>query len=78
MKRVDGISGTLGFPVECPLSLMLTTMVIVAVGVNRTILQRVLEDEESVRPRFPVRSIGMPRPCPTLQLPLCLFADGIE
>ena len=40
--RLDGISGTLGFPLEPRVSLMLTTMLIAAVGVSRTLFQRLL------------------------------------
>ena len=40
--RFDGISGTLGFALERRVPLMLTTMLTAAVGVNRTLLQRLL------------------------------------
>ena len=40
--RLDGVSGILGFPLKRRVSLMLVTMVISAVVVNRTILQRLL------------------------------------
>ena len=40
--RLDGMSGTLGFPLERRVSRMLTTMLTAAVGVNRTLLQRLL------------------------------------
>ena len=40
--RLDGVSGTLGFPLERQVSLMLVTMLISAMGVNRTLLQRLL------------------------------------
>ena len=40
--RVGAISGTLGFALERRVSLMLTTMLIAVVGVNRTLLQRFL------------------------------------
>ena len=40
--RHDGTSGTFGFPLECRVSLMLITMLIAAVGANRTLLQRLL------------------------------------
>ena len=40
--RLDGTSGTLEFPLECRVSLMLTTMLVAAVGVNRTLLRRLV------------------------------------
>ena len=40
--RLDGVSGTLGFPQERRVSLMLVTMLIAAVSVNRTLLRRYL------------------------------------
>ena len=40
--RLDGVSGTLGFPLERRVSLMLVTMLISAMGVNRTLLRRLL------------------------------------
>ena len=40
--RLDGVSGTLGFPLERRVSVMLVTMLISAMGVNRTLLQRLL------------------------------------
>ena len=40
--RLECISGTLGFPLERRVSLMLITMLVAAVGVNRTLLQRLL------------------------------------
>ena len=39
--RLDGVAGTLGFPLARRASLMLISM-LVAVGVNRTLLQRLL------------------------------------
>ena len=41
--RLDGVSGTLGFPLTRRVSLMLITMLVAAVGVNRTLLERLLE-----------------------------------
>ena len=38
--RLDGVSGTLGFPLECRVSLTLVTMLTSAVGANRTLLRR--------------------------------------
>ena len=38
--RLDDISGTLGFPLERQVSPTLLTMLIAALGVNRTLLQR--------------------------------------
>ena len=38
--RLDGVSGTLGFPLERRVSLMFITMLVAAVGVNRTLLRR--------------------------------------
>ena len=40
--RLDGVSGTLAFPLGRRVSLMLITMLVAAVGVNRTLLQRLL------------------------------------
>ena len=40
--RLDGVSGTFGFHRQDRVSLMLTTMLTAAVGVNRTLLQRFL------------------------------------
>ena len=40
--RLDGVSGKLGFPLERWVSLMLVMMLISAVGVNRTLLRRLL------------------------------------
>ena len=40
--RLDGVSGTLGFPLERRVPLMLVTMLISAVSVNRTMLLRLL------------------------------------
>ena len=40
--RLDGVSGTLGFPLERRVSLTLTTMMVAAVGVHRTLLHRLL------------------------------------
>ena len=40
--HIDGVSGTLGFPLERRVSLMLVTMLISAMGVNRALLQRLL------------------------------------
>ena len=37
---LDGVSGTLRFPLERRVSLMLITMLVTAVGVNRTLLER--------------------------------------
>ena len=56
--RLDGVSGTLGFPLECRVSLMLITMLVAAVGVSRTLLQRFLGGE---CPRFSASSIRQPR-----------------
>ena len=41
--RLDGVSGTLGFLLERRVSLMLVTMLISAVGVNRSLLRRLRE-----------------------------------
>ena len=41
-RTVDGVSGTLGFPLERRVSLVPVTMLISAVGVNRTLLRRLL------------------------------------
>ena len=40
--RLDGVSGTLGFPLTLRLSLMLISMLVAAMGVNRMLLQRLL------------------------------------
>ena len=40
--RLYGVAGTLGFPLGRRVSLMLITMLVAAVGVNRTLLQRLL------------------------------------
>ena len=40
--RLDGISGTIGFPLKRRVSVMLTTMLIAAVDVNQTLLQHLL------------------------------------
>ena len=40
--RLDGVSGTLGFPLERWFSLMLITMLIAAVGANRALVRRLL------------------------------------
>ena len=40
--RLNGVSGTLGFPLERQVSLVLVTMLIFEVGANRTVLQRLL------------------------------------
>ena len=52
--RLDGVSGTFGFPLERRVLLMLVTMLISAMGVNRTLLQR-------ISGRFSTRSNGQPR-----------------
>ena len=57
---LDGVSGTLGFPLARRVSLVLVTMLVVAVGSNRTLLQRLL----GIRPRFSARSIRQPRRVP--------------
>ena len=61
--RLDGVSGTLGFSLERRVSLMLVTMLTSAVGVNRTLLRRLLGGW-AFRPRFPTRSIHQPRSVP--------------
>ena len=38
--HLDGVAGTLGFPLERRVSLMLITMLVAATGVSRTLLQR--------------------------------------
>ena len=40
--RLDGVSGALGFPLERRVSLMLVTMLLSAMDVNRTLLRRLL------------------------------------
>ena len=40
--RLDGVSWTLGFPLERRVSLMFITMLVAAVGVNRMLLRRLL------------------------------------
>ena len=40
--RLDGVSGTLGIPLERRVSLMLVTMLISATGANRNLLRRLL------------------------------------
>ena len=40
--RLDGVSGTLGFPLERRVSLMFITMLVASTGVSRTLLQRLL------------------------------------
>ena len=38
--HLDGVAGTLGFPLERRVSLMLITMLVASTGVNRTLFQR--------------------------------------
>ena len=40
--HLDGVAGTLGFPLERRVSLVLITMLVAATGANRTLLQRFL------------------------------------
>ena len=54
--RLDGVSGTLGFSVERRVSLMIITMLVAAVGVNRTLLQRLLGGL-GIRPCLSARSV---------------------
>ena len=58
--RLDGLASTLGDPLERRVSFMLTTMLIAAVGGNRTLLQR-FPGRVGIRPRFSARNIRQPR-----------------
>ena len=40
--HLDGVEGSLGFPLQRRVSLMLITLLIAATGANRTVLQRLL------------------------------------
>ena len=67
--RLDGVAGTLGFPLERRVSLMLVTMLMAAMGVNRTPTRRLLGGW-----RLPSRFDEMYLPslmCLTLQPPHC-------
>ena len=55
--RLDGVSGVLGIPPERRVSLTLTTMLVAAVGVIRTLLRRLLALAIAVS----ARSIRQPR-----------------
>ena len=57
---LDGVSGTLGFPLERQVSLMLVTMLVSAVGVNRTLLRRLLGGW-ALALAFSTRSFRQPR-----------------
>ena len=74
--RLDGVSGTIGFPLERRVSLVLSTVLVAAVGANRTLLQRPWEGGHS--PLLFCEKYSPDSTCPTLQPPLCLQADDVE
>ena len=74
--HLDGVAGTLGFPVEQRVSLVLITMLIAATGVNRTLLQRLLGGGHS--PSLFGEKYSPASTCPTLQPPHCFQADDVE
>ena len=64
--RLDGLASTLGDPLERRVSFMLTTMLVAAVGGNRTLLQR-FPGRVGSRPRFFGEKHSPASACSTLQ-----------
>ena len=76
LGRLDGVAGTLGFPLERLVSRMLVTMLISAVGVNRTLLRRLLGGWAfALALRREVSPVSM---CLALQPPRCRQADDAD
>ena len=72
----DGVAGTLGFPLERRVSLTLITMLIAAVGENRTLLQRLLGGWAFAS--LSGEKCSPASMCPTLEPRLCLQADDVK
>ena len=71
--RLDGVSGTLRFPFERRVLLVLVTMLNSAMGVNWTLLRRGVLSPSLSDEKYSPASM-----CPTLQPPHCRRADDVD